>query len=377
MFSARRLLPRFGTAGTPVPYKVVVENLSNRLEQGWTLVDDLGDPRPSFEEFLSTPEPGEQSRSALVRAYGYYRWNWILARNKSATVQDRPVPALSPKGKAEVGMILSPLRRGVIRFRAVSIALTDPFGLGRRFYSYPCEQSILILPKRYPVPRLNLPGNSRYQPGGVAMASAVGESQEFVSLRDYRPGDPLRHIHWRSWAKAGKPVVKEFEDEFFVRHALVLDNFTEDDGGAVLEEAVSIAASYASEIRTQESLLDLLFVGAKAYCFTAGRGLGHTEQMLEILASIRACSSRPFAELETLVLNHSRLVSGCLCVFVSWDEARQNLVAGLLGRQVPLRVIVVVEAKESTQLDPGPMRAHSDSFHVLQVGRIEEGLRDI
>jgi uncharacterized protein (DUF58 family) len=58
------------------------------------------------------------------------------------------------------------------------------------------------------------------------MASNIGQSEEFVSLREYRRGDPPRHIHWRSWAKAGKPIVKEFEDEFFVRHALVLDTFT-------------------------------------------------------------------------------------------------------------------------------------------------------
>jgi uncharacterized protein (DUF58 family) len=55
----------------------------------------------------------------------------------------------------------------------------------------------------------------KYQQGGVALASNVGQSDEFVALRDYRQGDPLRHIHWRSWARAGKPVVKEFEDEFF------------------------------------------------------------------------------------------------------------------------------------------------------------------
>jgi len=86
---------------------------------------------------------------------------------------------------------------------------------------------------------------------GVALASNVGQSEEFVSLRDYRRGDPLRHIHWRSWAKAGKPVVKEFEDEFFVRHALVLDTFIDDPHSELFEEAVSVAASFASTVLTQ------------------------------------------------------------------------------------------------------------------------------
>ena len=38
-------------------------------------------------------------------------------------------------------------------------------------------------------------------------------------------GDPLRKIHWRSWARRGKPVVKEYQEEYFSRIALVLDTF--------------------------------------------------------------------------------------------------------------------------------------------------------
>ena len=133
----------------------------------------------------------------------------------------------------------------------------------------------------------------------------MGQSEEYVALRDYRHGDPLRHIHWRSWARVGEPVVKEFEDEFFVRHALVLDTFTDHPHSEVFEEAVSVAASFACTMPTQESLLDLLFVGPQSYCFTAGRGVAHVEQMLEILASVRACGSA-FRALEHLVLEPRR-----------------------------------------------------------------------
>ena len=47
--------------------------------------------------------------------------------------------------------------------------------------------------------------------------------------------------------------MKEYEDEFFVRHALVLDTFTERLQSEEFEEAVSVAASFACTIRTQES----------------------------------------------------------------------------------------------------------------------------
>src|SRR5262249_36500687 len=210
----------------------------------------------------------------------------------------------TPQEEVEVRLELTPLRRGALRFTGLRLARPDPLGLFRAFFKVPLPPATLLLPRRYSIPPMSFPGTLKYQDGGVAPASNVGQSEEFVALRDYRHGDPLRHIHWRSWAKAGKPVVKEFEDEFFVRHALVLDTFTENPYSEVFEEAVSVAASFACAIQTQESLLDLLFVGPQSYRFTAGRGLAHTEQMLEILASVRPCDSQSFGALENLVLNH-------------------------------------------------------------------------
>lgn len=94
-----------------------------------------------------------------------------------------------------------------------------------RCISVPLPASVLILPKRYAITPIALPGNRSYQSDGVALASSVGDSEEFRALRDYRPGDSPRKIHWKSWAKVGKPIFKEEQDEFFVRHALILDTF--------------------------------------------------------------------------------------------------------------------------------------------------------
>jgi hypothetical protein len=232
----------------------------------------------------------------------------------------------------------------------------------------------LILPKRYGLPPIALPGAMKYQQGGVALATNIGQSDEFVSLRDYRRGDPLRHIHWRSWAKTGKPIVKEFEDEFFVRHALILDTFTERPHSEVFEEAVSVAASFASTVLTQESLLDLLFVGPQAYCFTTGRGLAHADQMLEILASVRPCHTQPFGMLEQLVLNHATAVSGCICVLLAWDETRRQLVQKLKSLGLPVLVLVIRKPGETQPLDHGPMRDEPERLHALEIGRIQEQL---
>jgi uncharacterized protein (DUF58 family) len=368
-FSATRLLPKFGTAGAPLSYRVVVTNLTSKTQAGLTLFDNLLVPRPGYGEWL-----------AVQRADRKWTRSFRLVQRRRAdpfktpAIRATAVPPIPPRQDVETRVELTPLRRGVLRFTGVTLARPDPLGLFRAFARVTLPQSVLILPKRYPLPPIALPGKTKYQQGGVTFASEVGQSEEFVALREYRRGDPLRHIHWRSWAKAGKPIVKEFEDEFFVRHALVLDTFMDDPQSDVFEEAVSVAASFACTVLTQESLLDLLFVGPQAYCFTAGRGLAHTDQILEILASVRACNDKPFGALERLVLDHSASLSGCICVLLAWDEPRQALVKKLKALGVPVLVAVLTSPSQRRLLDPGPLRDEPDRFQVLETGAIGQGL---
>jgi uncharacterized protein (DUF58 family) len=367
-FSATRRLPRFGTAGQPLHYQIELKNLTAKTQAGLTLLDDLADPRPAFDEWLAF----ELAKNRRVRAFRVARHQ---ERNpfRVATLKPADIPPLPAKDADTVRLELVPLRRGVLRFVGVTVARPDPLGLFRSFKRVSLPQTVLILPKRYLLPPVALPGVMKYQEGGVALAANVGRSEEFVSLREYRRGDPLRHIHWRSWARTGKPIVKEFEDEFFVRHALVLDTFTDEPHSEVLEEAVSVAASFACTVLTQESLLDLLFVGNRSYCFTAGRGLGHVDQILEILASVRNCADKAFDDLEHLVLNHVAAVSGCICVLQRWDGARQKFVDKLRALGVPVMVLVIVRPGEKKP-DAGARPEATGTFHVLEIGKIEEGL---
>jgi len=367
-----RILPKFGSVGERLRYRIVVRNRGHRPQNALKLIEDLPDPRPSFEEFARIPEPGEEQRNWIDRTYGYYRWRWLMARNLRAHIPEVAAPDLAPGGEGVIAAELTPVRRGVLRLIGTTVACPDPFGLFRSLQTIPGAESILILPKRHPMPGFELPGGMKYQLGGVSLASSVGESEEFVSLREYRPGDPLRRMHWKSFAKLGKPIIKEYQEEFFVRHALILDTFGNSREEEVFEAAVSIAASLACTIQNQDSLLDLMFVGPEAYCFTSGRGVGHVEQMLEILASVQMCREKNIGALEHLVLTHAAELSGCLCVFLSWDPDRQRLVKGLLARNVPLRVLVVTTGADT--LPAGVMEAQAGHFHVLPVGRVAEKL---
>jgi uncharacterized protein (DUF58 family) len=367
-FSVTRNLPRVGTARQPLHYRVQIKNLTAKNQTGLTLLENIADPRPTFDEWLAF-QLAEGRRVRPFRVAQRRRANPFRVAN----LKEGEIPPLAANGEAEARVEIMPLRRGILRFTGVTIARPDPLGIFRSFIKIAAPQTVLILPRRYSLPSIALPGALRYQEGGVALAANVGRSEEFVALREYRHGDPLRHIHWRSWAKTGKPIVKEFEDEFFVRHALVLDTFDEEPNSEVLEEAVSVAASFACTILTQESLLDLLFVGNQSYCFTSGRGLAHADQMLEILASVKNCADKKFEALEHLVLNHIAAVSGCICVLQRWDDVRQKLVKKMRAIGVPLLVLLVI-SPGGKKPDAGVMRDEPENFRVLEIGHIGEEL---
>ncbi|MEG3959938.1 DUF58 domain-containing protein [Microcoleus sp. herbarium2] len=374
-FNAVRSLPKFATVGVTLKYRILIHNKTSQSQNNLRLWENFAEPCPSFQEFIETPESGEEQRTSLDKYFGYYRWRWLIYRKQCATAKAIELPPLPPNSKTEVVSEITPSYRGVIRLIGLTVTRPDPFGLWNACKTISLAQSMLILPKLYHLPRIELPGSKRYQSGGVTLASSVGDSEEFRSLRDYRPGDSLRKIHWKSWAKAGKPIVKEEQDEFFVRHALILDTFQNVKYSEILEEAISIAASLSYEVQTQESLLDLMFVVQEAYCFTFGRGLSSTEKMLEILASVGACQDKTFDSLASVLMEKVSLLSGCICIFLSWNKPRKTLINYLRSRGIYTLVLILIE--RDYQLDSLNLELIKDdltSCHILKLGQIQEEL---
>jgi len=348
-----RSLPRFATVGQPLRYGLHIANQGIRAQADLLAFDELRDAPPA--------------PVSLGRLPTYRQWSRWSAWARGANNLLQPLPILPPQANADSELSLTPLRRGWLEFAALRFARPEPLGLLRRQFRQPLPDRLLVLPRRYPVPLLHFHDGRRYQRGGVNLAQSVGEEDEFIGLRDYRPGDPPRRIHWRSFAKRGEPVVKEFQDEYFVRYGLLLDSFAAGVDEARFEAAVSAAASIATAERSPEALLDLLFVGDRAYCFTAGRGLGQAEQLLEILACVTPRRDQPFAQWLGLVAGHAAELSACVCILLDWDEQRRQLLNLLRGQGV--ETVALVIGPPSTPPEPG-IRVATVETLALELARL-------
>ena len=363
--TVEREVPRLATAGVPFPYRIVLR--ADSAQRGLTLRDNLADPRPSYAQF----------RAAVTAGWRLFRrptlfdiWRKLVALNGGVALDGQEIPEIPANRALAMNSELTPQRRGALRFETLTVAQPDPLNLFNACADYRAGATVLVLPKTYRLPPPVMPGARRYQHGGVALATSIGDSEEFVSLRDYRPGDPLQRVHWKSFARVGHPVVKEYQDEFFERHALALDTFAHGASDEAFEDAVTVAASFAATVETRECLLDLMFVEREAYCFTAGRGQLQAQQLLEVLAAVTPNVDGDFGMLADTMLAGRGQLSSAILVLLAWDDARRRLVARLRTSGLPVLAIVVSDA-------PATIDERAPWLTVVQPGKIQEGLASL
>ena len=152
------------------------------------------------------------------------------------------VPTLTPRAVHERGFILPTQRRGIVTVGPVLAVQRDPVGLLQRERSLTTPQDIHIHPRTLRLGTV-LHGVLRDIEGAVTQDLSSSDVA-FHALRDYVPGDDRRNVHWRSTARTGRLMVRQFE-ETRRAHLLVILDLDEAAYGTdeELETAVSCAAS--------------------------------------------------------------------------------------------------------------------------------------
>jgi uncharacterized protein (DUF58 family) len=233
---------------------------------------------------------------------------------------------------------LLPKKRGPYNSEGLVVSSNFPFDLFNWGKKTAIQGKMVVFPSYTRLETFELALGRKFQPGGIALSSHVGDSTEFIGTREYVFGDNPRHIHWKSWAKTGKPVVKEFQEEYFVRLALIID--TQVAQTELFEKGLSMAASVADYLSRFDYIIDVFAAGNQFYHFQAGRSLAHFENILELLACIEPCKKVYFNHVYTSLSGELSGLSGIILIFMDWDDEREKVIRELLGQGIGLRVLI-------------------------------------
>ncbi|HEY1697461.1 MAG TPA: DUF58 domain-containing protein [Polyangiaceae bacterium] len=228
------------------------------------------------------------------------------------------------------------------RFRVSAIV---PLGLAS---GPPLESALVrlrVVPRPANVVRLGIELATRHQPGGVALASNTGESMDLRGVRPYRKGDRIRDLSARTWARTGKPAVREYQEEYFTRVGVVLDCVAPAKRSArveaAFEAAVSLTAGVVAHLGRGDALVDLLVTGGQIHALTLGRSLGFLEQALDHLAAADLQANVDRSRLLERLAPHLSRLSAVVLIVDGWDEEREAFVRGIEKSGVRVHAVVV------------------------------------
>lgn len=272
------------------------------------------------------------------------RWGSSLRFSPKEALLD-----VDPSEGSRVSLELLPLRRGRYVVRGAAARRTDPIGLAAgRALQLP-EQALLVYPRYWSMDDFTVPAGRRYQPGGIPLSSSTGDAIEFIGTREYREGDPLRNIHWRSWARRGEPVVKEYQEEYFCRIALILDTFSparpRPEHVRGFEAAISVLASIADFYSRSEYIVDILAAGPEIYEVSSGRSLAYLDNVLDVLACLEPCHEFPFEKISPSLFERLQRITTVVVVLQDWDQPREDFLRRVKGLGTAVRALVVREGK--------------------------------
>lgn len=247
--------------------------------------------------------------------------------------------------------------RGRYRLTSIDLITRAPFGLVERGVTCDAPGSLIVYPRIGVLKRkwsqlLRESTETRRGP----RHDRTAQQQEYHGLRDYRSGDSPRWIHWRTSARVGMLMVKEFEQEHDQEIAIVLDAWrpqhrASDEQKEAVEQAIRFAATACLQT-----------------CKTAGRRLvlgwtGPTPGIRQGPASMRLLHEI-LEVLATMEPNRDGLLSSVFDV-IPPAVVREAFVVVISTRPVDL----AEEARRSARLSQATARGLASRMVVIDVSR--------
>ncbi len=218
----------------------------------------------------------------------------------------RPLPVAPDFEQAvETRYELRPHKRGIFRWSTIRVSSTDSLGIIRVEKSYETEPiELVVYPSQIPF-GLDLVALSGWGANQADQGRNRGQGIEPRGVREFRSGDSLRFVHWRTTARTGQLQVKEFETGFNTNVTILIQQTAGSEAGKgayTTLEAMCGHAAYLADVLLQRGspvkLPNLEPAGAEP---ANSAGIRY-EQIAEALAAAAADRSEPFAfEVDSLI----------------------------------------------------------------------------
>lgn len=226
-----------------------------------------------------------------------------------------------------------PLKRGRYRWSGLEVVGTDALGLATHTAQYETSVAeMTVLPRAIPV-NLELPSAAGWGISEAESGQMRGAGLEPRGVRSYVHGDSLRHIHWRSTARTGQLLVKEFEAGTHAAASFVLQRTQGTDIGrganTSLETMCGHAVYLAEEFLRQGARVSFPGLEEKG---SQASPQERKHEIYETIASVQADRPEPVGA-EIAGLASDMHPGSVLFVLLSVaDEALPGAIAALHGR---------------------------------------------
>jgi uncharacterized protein (DUF58 family) len=263
---------------------------------------------------------------------------------------------IEPHGARELSYRVRSDVRGRYTVGPLSVRLADPFGLVELDRSFSLADTLTVTPALVPLPRGRVTG--AWTGSGESRARTVSSAgDDDIAPREYRQGDDLRRVHWRSTARYGELMVRREEQHWQSSGSVFLDTRRRVHRGegpaSSFEQAVSVTASIGMWL-SQEGLGLRLVTDVGE---TLSPSNAFDSALLDVLATVRMSDTRSLTQgLAALraATGSGREGDGLVVgVFAALHPAEARSVAMIRrGKSTCVAILVDVTAQQSSPPDP-------------------------
>ncbi len=250
--------------------------------------------------------------------------------------------ALVPRGFGEASYELHLALRGLHSIPAVELRTTDALGLAESVTELALPTEVLVYPRIVDLPPHIVPDSGGGGRAPILAARKQGEGGSFLGVREYRPGDPLRHVHWRTAARLGQLAVVEFETEESLDALIAIETQEGSEvdlgNGTTLDLAAGVAASLAAHILSSGDSVRLLAPGMGSMPSGGSTGSESLANILDTLARMKAVSGAPLSD--TLLQTAGSLPGGMLVCWLTPRVDASTVAALRVLRGLGLRPVL-------------------------------------